>query len=576
MNARFIVAGAALCGVWTATQTALAADADFQKHIKPILESTCVSCHGAEKPKGDFALHTNDALKKGGDNGAAVVAGDPAKSPLYTTTTLKADDDDVMPPKGDLLTKEQSDMLKDWIAKGAKWPDGVTLKQVQRAQFTKDIQPILEFNCVACHRPGHAKGDLDLTTKHAALTTGTSGPSLIPWEPSKSSLYTSTILPADDENLMPPSNKGGPLPKETTELLRLWIEQGAPWPEGIVLTPKKKEDGAGADNLELVTSLHKVISERHQEKAQADMKGYTNAIPGTPVTYAMVPIPGGKFVMGSPAAEKGRKDHEGPQHEVEVEPFWMGQFEVTWNEYELFMYPTESKLAGAVNAVMPELNPLVDAVSRPTKPYVEMSFGMGKDNFPAISMTHHAANKYCQWLSAKTGHFYRLPTEAEWEYACRAGTTTAYYFGDDTSKLKEHAWYEDNSDFQYKKVGKKKANPWGLYDMHGNVAEWVLDQYQADYYKQFEGRLSKNDWLRSTKPYGHVARGGSWDHSPDKLRAAARIFSDPSWKQQDPQLPKSIWYLTDAQFLGMRIVRPLKVPTPEEIHRYWNNGVEKE
>jgi formylglycine-generating enzyme required for sulfatase activity len=220
---------------------------------------------------------------------------------------------------------------------------------------------------------------------------------------------------------------------------------------------------------------------------------------------------------------------------------------------------------------------LADAVTHPSKPYVEMSFGMGKDGFPAISMTQHAANKYCQWLSAKTGHFYRLPTEAEWEYACRAGTTTAYFFGNDASKLGDYAWYEQNSDFKYQKVGRKKPNPWGLHDMYGNVVEWVLDQYDPDYYQRCASTSPIIDpWNKATKPYPHSVRGGSWDDEANMCRSAARRGSDRSWKMQDPQLPKSIWYFSDAQWVGFRIVRPLKVPTAEQMQKYWTSGVERD
>jgi formylglycine-generating enzyme required for sulfatase activity len=275
--------------------------------------------------------------------------------------------------------------------------------------------------------------------------------------------------------------------------------------------------------------------------------------------------------MGSPVTEPKRNADEGPQHQVAISPFWMGKCEVTWNEFELFMYPGHKQPGQA-----PALSDIADAVTHPTKPYVEMSFGMGKDGFPAISMTQHAANTYCKWLSAKTGHFYRLPTEAEWEYACRAGTTTAYSFGDDVSKLGDYAWFAGNSDGKYQKVGKKKPNPWGLYDMHGNVAEWTLDQYFASGYGTPPAAGEADPWVKATKPYPESVRGGSWQDDPELLRSAARRGSDPSWKMQDPQLPKSIWYHTDAQFLGFRVVRPLKVPSSEELAKYWNSGVEND
>jgi formylglycine-generating enzyme required for sulfatase activity len=306
------------------------------------------------------------------------------------------------------------------------------------------------------------------------------------------------------------------------------------------------------------------------------MKPYNEKIFGTDVAFDLVPIRGGEFMMGGARSEPGRKPDEDPPHRVVVDAFWMGKCEVTWNEYELFMYPEEEKKIRAIRNYNAALYPGADAVTRPTSPYVEMSFGMGKDGFPAISMTQHAANKYCQWLSAKTGHFYRLPTEAEWEYACRAGTTTAYSFGNDPEQLGDYAWFAKNSDFKYQKVGKKRPNPWGLHDMHGNVLEWTVDQYGPNYYKQFAGMVAQSPWNRSTAPYPHSARGGSWDDDPDKLRSSARRGSDKSWKIQDPQLPKSIWYHTDAQFLGFRVIRPLKVPSPEELSKYWTSGVEKD
>jgi formylglycine-generating enzyme required for sulfatase activity len=186
-------------------------------------------------------------------------------------------------------------------------------------------------------------------------------------------------------------------------------------------------------------------------------------------------------------------------------------------------------------------------------------------------MTQHAANKYAEWLSAKTGQFFRLPTEAEWEYACRAGSTTAYPWGDDPKQLSEYAWFDDNADGKYQKVATKRPNPWGLYDMLGNVMEWTLDQYAS-----YPANPTAGPWVKSTAPYPQAVRGGSWADTAEKCRCGSRVPSDASWKQQDPQLPKSIWYHTDAQWLGFRLVRPMKVPSEEEIFAAWNNGVERD
>ena len=281
----------------------------------------------------------------------------------------------------------------------------------------------------------------------------------------------------------------------------------------------------------------------------------------------MVPVPAGEFAMGSPATDPRAKKDEQPQHPVRVDAFWMQAHEVTWDEYRLFMFATQG-------GEIAHQDDLVDAVSRPTRPYVEMSFGMGIEGFPAISMTQHAANKYAEWLSARTGEFYRLPTEAEWEYACRAGTTTAYSFGGDASKLGDYAWYAANSSGKYQKAGVRKPNAWGLYDMLGNVMEWTLDQYAPYPAPDPAGVVPVNPWVKATQPYPQAVRGGSWNDPPEMLRCAARVASDAVWKQQDPQLPKSIWYLTDAQWLGFRLVRPAKVPSLEEMYQYWNSGLE--
>jgi formylglycine-generating enzyme required for sulfatase activity len=283
----------------------------------------------------------------------------------------------------------------------------------------------------------------------------------------------------------------------------------------------------------------------------------------------MLPITGGKFVMGSPDSEQGRNADEGPRHEVEISPFWMSKYEITWDAYEVFMSSTDI-LRRQVMGIKPGgRDHLADAVTRPTKPYTDMTFGMGKRGYPAICMTQHAAKMFCQWLSMKTGRYYRLPTEAEWEYACRAGTRTAFSFGDDPTALGDHAWFAGNSDGKYQKVGQKKPNPWGLFDMHGNIAEWVLDQYVEDAYRK---HAAANPLSIPSKLYPRIVRGGSWEDRADRCRSASRYGSDETWKEQDPQTPQSIWYHTDARWVGFRIIRPLVEPSSEEKAAKWEKS----
>ncbi|MDG1968936.1 MAG: formylglycine-generating enzyme family protein [Flavobacteriaceae bacterium] len=298
-------------------------------------------------------------------------------------------------------------------------------------------------------------------------------------------------------------------------------------------------------------------------------KGYIQNIPGTPEVIEMAFIPGGTFSMGSPKSEQGHFGDEGPQHLVEVDPFWMGKFEITWDLYELFISRgIDKKRPATVSGKEVDID--VAAVSGATQPYTEMSFGMGVEGYPAICMTQLAAVKFCEWLSAMTGNFYRLPTEAEWEYACRAGTKTAYSFGDNPSNLDIYAWHEGNSGGAYHKVGQKEPNPWGLYDMHGNVSEWTLDQYVPTVYNTRKRKTVDNPLQTPTKTYPRAVRGGAWSDKPNRLRSAARRPSSKKWKKRDPQIPKSIWWHTDAPFVGFRVVRPLETPTPLEQNKYWN------
>lgn len=245
------------------------------------------------------------------------------------------------------------------------------------------------------------------------------------------------------------------------------------------------------------------------------LTAYTETIPGTVVKFDMIPVPGATYTITDPKTGKPK--------EVTIKPFYIGKTEVTWDEFDVFVHkldsPETQKTGGA------------DAISRPSKPYGAVDRGFGHKGYPAISMSYLAAQKYCEWLSAKTGKKYRLPTEAEWEYACRAGVLPAGPIADG-ELLDKLAWHWGNSDDKTHKVGTKQPNAWGIHDMLGNVAEWCQP-------------------MDDNVP---VVRGGSYYDEPDKVHPAARKKYTPDWQMNDPQSPKSQWWLTDAPFVGMRVV----------------------
>jgi formylglycine-generating enzyme required for sulfatase activity len=287
-------------------------------------------------------------------------------------------------------------------------------------------------------------------------------------------------------------------------------------------------------------------------------KSYSETVQrdGVKTMFEMIAIPGGTFLMGSPASEKDRQESEGPVHAVTIKPLWIGKYEVTWGEYDLFWEKKADE-----KAPMDDPDKKADAITRPSKANhhdIDWGYGRGK-NQPVIAITHHAAMEYCRWLSAKTGKDYRLPTEAEWEWACRAGTTTAYSFGDNSAQLGEYAWFDGNSNDMPHPVGMKKPNPWGLFDMHGNVAEWCIDHYDAKFYGSapLDKPLLLPVKLPSKHRYSYVARGGSWIDPAERCRCADRQFSVTDWQKKDPQIPQSIWW-NNADWVGFRVVRAVE------------------
>jgi sulfatase modifying factor 1 len=297
-----------------------------------------------------------------------------------------------------------------------------------------------------------------------------------------------------------------------------------------------------------------------------EFKDFTEMIPGTRVSFKMLALPGGTFSMGSPADEPLRDPDEGPLREVTLSRFWMAETEVTWDEYLAFFRATGSQGRTEGKTVA---NQKTDAISGATPPWGAPDQGWGKGSRPAITMSWHAANVYCQWLSKVTGKKYRLPTEAEWEYACRAGTKSPYFFegnpkklsaggflrkfiGADTSVIASHVVYSGNSAAKTEEPSFVKPNPFGLKNMSGNVAEFCLDYYSADFYELDSVRVNPRGPARGQE---HVIRGGSFKSDARDVRSAARDFTKTrAWLVTDPQMPKSIWWYSDVIDVGFRVV----------------------
>jgi len=292
----------------------------------------------------------------------------------------------------------------------------------------------------------------------------------------------------------------------------------------------------------------------------------TQAVPGRSIEFALTFVPGGTFRMGSSPDEAGRDADEGPTRAIQLSPFWMTTYEITHDQFGPFRYRRLDSSDGPSSDIPFD----ADAVTRPSPPYEDPAHGMGKADHPVVGMTRLAALRYARWLSEKTGRLFRLPTEAEWEYACRAGASTTYGFGNDSTHVGDYAWYDGNSGAAYHRVGLKRPNAWGLHDMHGNVAEWVMDTYDEGSYGAFPDSTQRFDPMVGDPSRGRgLVRGGAFDDEVTRLRCAERFPETPAWKRRDPQIPKSRWWNTDSPHVGFRLVSPARDFSMEEIVNYW-------
>jgi formylglycine-generating enzyme required for sulfatase activity/nitrate/TMAO reductase-like tetraheme cytochrome c subunit len=297
---------------------------------------------------------------------------------------------------------------------------------------------------------------------------------------------------------------------------------------------------------------------------------YTEQIPGTAVSLNMIAIPGGTFLMGSPENEPYRNADESPQHEVQISPFFMAEVETTWEQFWAFYAETTGEKTPPNIVIANNLNATdVDGISGPSSPFGNAEQGWGGGDRPAITMTHYAAQIFCQWLSAKTGKTYRLPTEAEWEYAARGGTQTAYFFPGSPRDFSERGFwrifsrpkmenitpyviFDYNSNGRTQLPSEVRPNPFGLVNMLGNVMEYTADKYDPNAYRNRTG-ITVDPIVTEGEEW--VVRGGFFGSDASQVRSAARAHTQhAAWLRTDPQQPQSIWWYTDVRGIGFRVV----------------------
>jgi formylglycine-generating enzyme required for sulfatase activity len=433
-----------------------------------------------------------------------------------------------------------------------------------------DNQAGVIVHCVECHLPPSGQGMLFAKAKHGAVdvygklfkdSSEFNWPAKRKLEKAKKFVYTESCVRCH-QNLFPKTltteGENAHLNFLTTKAdvscLNCHLDVGH-------FDPNSKHE----HNLNFGMSTPENTQVYTEATPVTSFKTFTEKIPGTSVSFDMVAIPGGEFRMGSLKNEFARKPDEGPAHPVKLTRFFMARAEVSWDEYLEFFKATSSQ--GRKES---EENENVDAISGPTPPWGAPDQGWGKGTRPAITMSWKAANTYCKWLSQMTGKKYRLPTEAEWEYAARGGTKTSYFFegdakkytsegffkkilGTDTATIQSYVAYKGNSPAQTLEPESVKANPFGLKNMLGNVNEFCSDFYSP---KAYAGnRKVAVDPKGPKRGQEHVIRGGSFKSDAKDVRCASRDFTKTkAWLVTDPQMPKSVWWYSDCVDIGFRVV----------------------